>query len=848
MTHRSGAARLTPTDFFQIETIFDEVVDLDPSARHAVLDARLIARPDLRAQIDALLDSHARLAGFLHTVGRPDDDRSEDAEPFTDDPRAARLRSGSRAGPYQLLEKIGEGGMGDVYLADRVEGEFAQRVAVKVTRASLRDTESARRFRAERQILASLQHPNIVTLLDGGTTESGEAYLVMEYVDGVPLTKYCAAQALSLETRLQLLRQVCTAVQYAHQRGIVHRDLKPANILVSADGVPKVVDFGVAKLLESSALASVTITSFFPGPLTPNYASPEQLRGLAVTTASDVYALGVLAYEVIAGVRPYDTSGKTLDQVLDIVLETEPVRPSSATTIPGHAGPLPDYPRTRLKGDLDAIVMRAMRKAPEARYGSAGELADDLDRYAQGQPVVAREPSLGYILRRLAARHRAAVLMAAASLVAILGALGVAVWQRQVALRQEARAEQRFRDVRQLANALIFKIHNAVSALPGSTAVRQTIVTEALAYLERLEAESQGDETLRLELGAAYLQIGAILGDPGNANLGDRGGALHQYERARALVQPLATRNDPDPMAVVGLININRYTAHLQANQGQGHQAIELAQQALDAAERLYAQPQRHRLAGETRARAAFTRASVVENAEESIAHWQRARQLSDAELAEKPDDTDRMRTVALVEKYLGGRFDGLGRDGEAEVHYRRALELDDRRYTRDPGNRIAQFDLAIDLANVASVLEEQKRIEEAYPMFLRSLELRRQLVSADPKDELARGRLAYIRMRMAKIELRRGRTAEALTHVREGIAHHETVVARTNAVANRRELASALVTLADILSDKPAESCAAFRRAHQMFEAASPTNYEFYANRAKAGVAACDTREKMGR
>ena len=184
-------------------------------------------------------------------------------------------------GAYRLVEKIGEGGMGEVYLAERVEGEFVQRVAVKVTRSSLRDGESLRRFRAERQILASLQHPHIVTLLDGGTTAAGETYLVMEFVDGVPLTRYCSEGARTLEQRLDLLRKVCAAVQYAHQRGIVHRDLKPANILVTADGVPKVLDFGVAKLLESSALAAGTVTGLVQGPLTPNYASPEQLRGLA---------------------------------------------------------------------------------------------------------------------------------------------------------------------------------------------------------------------------------------------------------------------------------------------------------------------------------------------------------------------------------------------------------------------------------------------------------------------------------------------------------------------------------------------------------------------------------------
>ena len=252
-------------DFSSIESIFDAVVELDPAARQAILDQRCAARPDLRAHLNALLSSHDRLDGFLHPPGAGiTQEAGAEAGPPID-----ILRAGSRVGAYRLIDKIGEGGMGEVYLAERVEGDFVQRVAVKVTRASIRDGESVRRFRAERQILASLQHPHIVTLLDGGTTAAGETYLVMEHVAGIPLTRYCSERARTLEQRIDLLRKVCAAVQYAHQRGIVHRDLKPANILVTDEGVPKVLDFGVAKLLESSAFAGATVTGMMPGPLTP---------------------------------------------------------------------------------------------------------------------------------------------------------------------------------------------------------------------------------------------------------------------------------------------------------------------------------------------------------------------------------------------------------------------------------------------------------------------------------------------------------------------------------------------------------------------------------------------------
>ena len=328
---------------------------------------------------------------------------------------------GSTIGPFQLVANIGAGGMGTIYLAERADGGFAQRVAVKIIATPVSHAGAARRFRAERQILASLRHPHIVSLMDGGVTPDGHAYLVMEYVDGVPIATYCAEHALSLTDRLQLFRNVCAAVHYAHRHSVVHRDLKPANILVTSDGAPKVLDFGVAKMLDESLPGGGTATSIGTVPLTPNYASPEQLRGVTLTTSSDVYALGVLLYELTAGVRPYETDGKSLDEMLRIVIDAEHRRPSSRTD--SLEKPLPYDRRRALKGDIDAIVLRAMAKQPEDRYGSAEELSEDVGRFIAGAPVIAREPSFGYVMRKLAGRHKAAFVSAGVSLVLIVGAL-----------------------------------------------------------------------------------------------------------------------------------------------------------------------------------------------------------------------------------------------------------------------------------------------------------------------------------------------------------------------------------------------------------------------------------------
>ena len=395
-------AALTAADIADVEAIFADLHEVDAAARPALLDARCGGRTRIRREVEALLAAHDRVEGFLDP-------------PTSDSATGWRLGPGAIVGKFRLIERIGRGGMGDVFLAERADDTFSQRVAIKVTRASVRDADAARRFRSERQFLASLQHPNIVTLLDGGATAQGDAYLVMEYVDGRPLTDYCREHQLSLRDRLGLLRQVCRAVQHAHQHAIVHRDLKPANILVTAGGTVKVVDFGVAKLLADSAGTGPTATQGLPGPLTPNYASPEQLRGLEVTTACDVYSLGVLAYEVLAGTRPYETTGKPLDQVLEIVLDTDPARPSTArpSTADGAADPPLKYAPGTLRGDLDAIVLKAISKEPARRYGSAGELADDFERYLAKQPVHAREPSLGYLLHRVAVRNHALVATAA---------------------------------------------------------------------------------------------------------------------------------------------------------------------------------------------------------------------------------------------------------------------------------------------------------------------------------------------------------------------------------------------------------------------------------------------------
>jgi serine/threonine-protein kinase len=482
-----------PAFWTAVEAMVEAALQAPASDRTRLLDERCGGDPRLRAEVESLLASHARAGSFL-------DGSAMDAS----GPSGAASLSGRTIGAFRLLDRIGEGGMGVVYLAERVAGGFAQRVAVKLLDAPLREADGLRRFRAERQILASLNHPHIVALVDGAVTDEGQPYLVMEYVDGVPLTTYCAARALALEERLRLFQQVCAAVQDAHEHGVVHRDLKPGNILVTKDGLPKILDFGVAKLVDGAGGMDATATGLLR-PLTPNYASPEQLRGLPVTTVSDIYTLGALLYELLAGIRCYDITRRSLDEILRVVLEKEPRRPSAAI-----AGTRLPYDRRRLKGDLDTIVLKAMAKDPARRYGSARELADDIGRHLAGRPVVARELSLGYTAAKLARRHRAAVVAATFSLVTLLAALAVSLWQTQIAVGERNRAQIEAAKARQVAGFLrtLFSSAYPRNRVPGARLTAEDLVASGVARVDELAAQPDVQASMLAILGAVYTEMG----------------------------------------------------------------------------------------------------------------------------------------------------------------------------------------------------------------------------------------------------------------------------------------------------------------------------------------------------
>jgi eukaryotic-like serine/threonine-protein kinase len=492
---------MNPPQWSEVDGILKSALELPESEQDVWIARECENRPEVKREVESLLRAHRAAETFL--------------EPHT------HTHQGRRIGSYLLLEEIGAGGMGTVYRARREDESFKQEVAVKLMRASLEiRPEAVRRFLEERQILAALAHPNIARLLDGGYTSEGTPYIVMEYVAGTPITDYCAQNELDLKARLRLFLQLATGVQFAHQHLVIHRDIKPANVLVTGEGTPKLLDFGIAKLLDPEAAGSETTVR----PLTPDYASPEQVRGRAMTTASDVYSLGVLLYELVAGRRPYKLADTPLDQAIETICVKDPAAPSTVS---------PDVPE-----DLDAIVMKALRKEPESRYASVREFAEDIERYLGVRPVLARQGTYRYVARKFVRRHRAGVATAAAASILLAASTALVIRESQVARFERDRAQRRFNEVRRLAHTVIFDFQYKIAALPGSTPVRKELIATIIGYLDRLAKEAAGDPGLQQELAGAYIQIGNVQGG-GNENLGDQQGALASFRKAEQIARAI---------------------------------------------------------------------------------------------------------------------------------------------------------------------------------------------------------------------------------------------------------------------------------------------------------------------
>ncbi len=447
----------------QVEELFHAALELDPEARQGFLNEACDADRELRAEVEALLQAFAQSPEFI-VASSPLIGIQSDAG------QRGAAQLGERLGPYRLLREIGRGGMGEVYLAVRDDDQYRKQVAIKLVRRGMDIDSIIRRFRHERQILAGLDHPNIARLLDGGTTEDGLPWLAMEYVEGEPIDAYCDRRQLSINERLKLFRTVCAAAHYAHQNLVVHRDLKPSNILVTKDGEPKLLDFGIAKILDPELYGQTAEQTLSVMKLmTPGYASPEQVKGETITTASDVYSLGVILYELLTGHRPYRIAGRSPHEVLRVVCEEEPVKPSlavtrveakngsdgSATTpeeVSRARDEQPERLRRRLAGDLDNIVLMALRKEPQRRYPSIEQFSEDVGRHLDGLPVTAGRGTFAYRSGKLVRRNKVLVAALALVMLSLLTGIILAMWQAREARQQAEIALQQRDNARAINN------------------------------------------------------------------------------------------------------------------------------------------------------------------------------------------------------------------------------------------------------------------------------------------------------------------------------------------------------------------------------------------------------------
>lgn len=475
---------------------------------------------------------------------------------------------GKQVDSYKLLKQIGHGGMGTVYLANRADESFDKQVAVKLIKRGMDTNAVLKRFVMERQILANLEHPNIASLLDGGSTEEGLPYLVMEYVEGLPITKYCDSCGLDTNGRLELFQKVCSAVSYAHSNLVVHRDLKPSNILVTDDGTPKLLDFGIAKLLHpdwSVDTAEATATMFRA--MTPEYASPEQIRGLPVTTASDVYSLGVVLYELLSGERPFRVEGRLPGEAAQIVLTAEPLRPSSVVSSKAEIASLPpqtvaltnegrrqtvsgeNNPKSKirnlksLRGDLDNIVLKAIRKEPERRYASVLEFSEDIRRHLVNLPITAQADTFGYRTGKFIRRHGFGVAAGLFIFLLVCAGAGATAWQAHRANLEREKAERRFNESRKLSNFLLKDVFDSLSVFPGTGHIQKDLTENTLVYLDNLAKEESGDVVLLGELAKAYIRLSNVQAGV----LNDTGAAVQSLEKAVELGRRRMALEPDDP-------------------------------------------------------------------------------------------------------------------------------------------------------------------------------------------------------------------------------------------------------------------------------------------------------------
>ena len=732
----------------KVKEIFSAALELKPDERVSFLNTACAADENLRSEVLGLLSAHDSSGDFIQHPA------VVDVGFLVSDTNHSAAAAGQHIGTYEIIRELGRGGMGAVYLASRADEAFDKQVALKLIKRGMDSDAIIKRFVMERQILANLDHPNIARMIDGGTTEDGLPYFVLEYIEGTTITRYCDEHKLNTLERLKLFLQVCAAVQFAHQNLIVHRDLKPSNIIVTKDGTPKLLDFGIAKLLsvDSALVETETIGRLF----TPEYASPEQLRGLPITTTSDVYSLGVVLYELLSGHRPFSLASRSAEEIARMITTSEPLKPSVVITrheaMPhaddGHHSLTPegisqtregniDKLRRRLVGDLDNILLKALRKEPERRYASVQDLSADLQRHLTGLPVLAREDTFAYRAGKFIQRNKASVAAAAVVAITLISATVVTTWQATVAKRERAKAERHFKEVRNLTNSFLFDFHDSIADLNGATQAREMVVKKAQEYLSTLAQEAGDDRELLWELSTAYLKLGDVQGRPGFSRTGDTAGALKSYEQSLDIRRRLVTLEPNNTEYQLGLaVTLSRFGP---INQVLGNPSLsaERMRESMEIADRLL--PKSHDL---TTFQAAFRAPAFLGDALSELGNYDEALAMYQKSLS----IADRMKNESLPPKEVTLRFvvalERLGFVYGIKGQWQKAVDADQDMLTRteellamDPTSLDYQRDKATALDHVGDSFRGVKNYPKALEYGQRGLAMYEDILRKDPQN-----------------------------------------------------------------------------------------------------------------
>jgi non-specific serine/threonine protein kinase/serine/threonine-protein kinase len=785
---------MTPERWQRVKDVLQDALALPPAERAPFLTRTAQEDADLAREVDSLLAADEEAGAFIVTPALARVDAVALVERLQDTSKW----SGRRVGPYALVREIGHGGMGAVYLGVRADDEYQKQVAIKVVRSSFDPSFIEQRFRHERQILADLDHPNVARLIDGGSTNDGSPYFVMEFVDGLPIDRYCHVNSLSVAARLALFLKVCGAVHYAHQRLVVHRDLKASNILVTGDGTPKLLDFGIAKLLADDSHAPEERTLTVMRVMTLESASPEQVRGETVTTSTDVYALGVMLHRLLTGRPPYEGATPTSHDLARAICEVEPRRASDSVM---------DAPTAReLRGDLDTIVLKALQKDPARRYGTVEQFAEDVTRHLEGRPVLARPDTLRYRTTKFVTRHKAAVAIAALAVASLAAGVVATAWQTRVARVERARAERRFNDVRRLANSFLFEFHDAIQDLPGSTKARELVVRRATEYLDSLASESSHDPSLSQELAEAYDRVGDVEGLPAWANLGDTAGALRNHRIALGLRQTLAAGN-PDKTIQNGLRTTYDHLYSILAQMGDVKGAMEYQRKSLAIAQALY----------ERNPTGAFEQRSLgiaYHSAGESMIllgdyagaldSFTREAKIFEAVLATNKTSANAQRNVAVAYKKVGAVLEKQGNTAAALDNYRKAIALDERRVQANANDTSSLLDLSFGYASIGYTLSTVGDTARALESYGQALSLRKRASDADPNDVNASDALARAHVSIGHVYRSADRPVEAIPYYTDAL---KIMAPRRLADPNNSAVVSRLRELYASLADANAKA-----------------------------------------